>query len=203
MFIQTQQTSSVNGSSSSSSSSSNNTVHHPSKKRKLDYNVSQPVIQHALVQSSASDYQLDNTGLQQRYSVNGANTAFSSLHNNNALQKSSPNQQTLVRASTIKLLDTYQRCGQKVGISCCVVAFSESRRNSVFSFGFFLFSLSLSESLTQRSFLRVCLRGTENWDFTLQDPTLLPTTRYSIFSRNRGSFNAATSFFFRLIVGRV
>ena len=115
MFIQTQQTSSVNGSSSSSSSSSsNNTVHHPSKKRKLDYNVSQPVIQHALVQST-SDYQLDNTGLQQRYSVNGANTAFSSLHNNNALQKSSPNQQTLVRASTIKLLDTYQRCGQKVG----------------------------------------------------------------------------------------
>ncbi|XP_018369138.1 PREDICTED: homeodomain-interacting protein kinase 2 isoform X7 [Trachymyrmex cornetzi] len=113
MFIQTQQTSSVNGSSSSSSSSSsNNTVHHPSKKRKLDYNVSQPVIQHALVQST-SDYQLDNTGLQQRYSVNGANTAFSSLHNNNALQKSSPNQQTLVRASTIKLLDTYQRCGQK------------------------------------------------------------------------------------------
>ncbi|XP_071642171.1 uncharacterized protein Hipk isoform X8 [Temnothorax longispinosus] len=113
MFIQTQQTSSVNGSSSSSSSSSsNNTVHHHSKKRKLDYNVSQPVIQHALVQST-SDYQLDNTGLQQRYSVNGANTAFSSLHNNNALQKSSPNQQTLVRASTIKLLDTYQRCGQK------------------------------------------------------------------------------------------
>ncbi|KAL0107704.1 hypothetical protein PUN28_014779 [Cardiocondyla obscurior] len=113
MFIQTQQTSSVHGSSSSSSSSSsNNTVHHHGKKRKLDYNVSQPVIQHALVQST-SDYQLDNTGLQQRYSVNGANTAFSSLHNNNALQKSSPNQQTLVRASTIKLLDTYQRCGQK------------------------------------------------------------------------------------------
>ncbi|XP_011707653.1 PREDICTED: homeodomain-interacting protein kinase 2 isoform X3 [Wasmannia auropunctata] len=114
MFIQTQQTSSVNGSSSSSSSSSsNNTVHHPSKKRKLDYNVSQPVIQHALVQSTSDYNQLDNTGLQQRYSVNGANTAFSSLHNNNALQKSSPNQQTLVRASTIKLLDTYQRCGQK------------------------------------------------------------------------------------------
>ncbi|KAF3427476.1 hypothetical protein E2986_06154 [Frieseomelitta varia] len=113
MFIQTQQASSVNGSSSSSSSSSNNTVHHHSKKRKLEYNVSQPVIQHALVQSTG-DYQLDNTGLQQRYSVNGANTAFSSLHNNNALQKSSPNQQTLVRASTIKLLDTYQRCGQKV-----------------------------------------------------------------------------------------
>ncbi|XP_011167186.1 homeodomain-interacting protein kinase 2 isoform X4 [Solenopsis invicta] len=109
MFIQTQQTSSVNGSSSSSSSSSsNNTGHHHSKKRKLDYNVAQPVIQHALVQST-SDYQLD--GL--RYSVNGANTTFSSLHNNNALQKSSPNQQTLVRASTIKLLDPYQRCGTK------------------------------------------------------------------------------------------
>ncbi|KAI4495963.1 hypothetical protein M0802_008178 [Mischocyttarus mexicanus] len=113
MFIQIQQTSSVNGSSSSSSSSSNNTAHHHSKKRKLEYNVSQPVIQHGLVQSTG-DYQLDNTGLPQRYSVNGANTAFSSLHNNNALQKSSPNQQTLVRASTIKLLDTYQRCGQKV-----------------------------------------------------------------------------------------
>nr|XP_012227256.1 PREDICTED: homeodomain-interacting protein kinase 2 isoform X4 [Linepithema humile] len=111
MFIQTQQTSSVNGSSSSSSSSSSNTVHH-SKKRKLEYNTCQPVIQHALVQST-SDYQLDNTGLQQRYSVNGANTAFSSLHNNNALQKSSPNQQIVVRSSTIKLLDTYQRCGQK------------------------------------------------------------------------------------------
>ncbi|XP_034944991.1 homeodomain-interacting protein kinase 2 isoform X8 [Chelonus insularis] len=106
MFIQTQQTSSVN---SSSSSSSNNTVHHHNKKRKLDYNVSQPVIQHALVQSTG-DYQLDNPGLQ-RYSVSGTNTAFGTLHNN-ALQKS-PNQQTLVRASTIKLLDTYQRCGQK------------------------------------------------------------------------------------------
>lgn len=106
MFIQTQQTSSVN----SSSSSSNNTGHHHSKKRKLNYNVSQPVIQHALVQSTG-DYQLDNTGLQ-RYSVSGTNTAFGTLHNN-ALQKS-PNQQTLVRASTIKLLDTYQRCGQKV-----------------------------------------------------------------------------------------
>ncbi|XP_011868190.1 PREDICTED: homeodomain-interacting protein kinase 2 isoform X2 [Vollenhovia emeryi] len=110
MFIQTQQTSSVNGSSSSSSSSSsNNTVHHHSKKRKLDYNVSQPVIQHALVQST-SDYQLDNTGLQQRYSVNGPNHAFPTLPNN-VLQKSSPNQQTVVRASTIKLVDSYTRGG--------------------------------------------------------------------------------------------
>ncbi|XP_063983186.1 homeodomain-interacting protein kinase 2 isoform X3 [Diachasmimorpha longicaudata] len=110
MFIQTQQTSSVNSSSSSSSSSSsNNTAHHHSKKRKLDYNVCQPVIQHSLVQSSG-DYQLDNTGLQ-RYSVTGTNAGFGTLQNN-ALQKS-PNQQTLVRASTIKLLDTYQRCGQK------------------------------------------------------------------------------------------
>ncbi|XP_043283897.1 homeodomain-interacting protein kinase 2 isoform X3 [Venturia canescens] len=109
MFIQTQQTSSVNSSSSNSSSSSNNTAHHHSKKRKLDYNVSQPVIQHPLVQSTG-DYQFDNIGLQ-RYSVSGNNTAFTTLHNN-GLQKS-PNQQTLVRASTIKLLDTYQRCGQK------------------------------------------------------------------------------------------
>jgi len=129
MFIQTQQTSSVNGSSSSSSSSSSNTVHH-SKKRKLEYNTCQPVIQHALVQST-SDYQLDNTGLQ-RYSVNGANTVFGSLHNNNALQKSSPNQQILVRASTIKLLDTYQRCGQKVSAtsyvpSCCRACMSSDR----------------------------------------------------------------------------
>ena len=106
MFIQTQQTSSVN------SSSGNNIAHHHSKKRKLDYNVSQPVIQHALVQST-SDYQLDNPGLQ-RYSVSGTNTAFNSLHNN-ALQKSSPIQQSLVRTSAIKLLDSYQqRCGQKV-----------------------------------------------------------------------------------------
>lgn len=100
MFIQTQQT-----------SSGSNIAHHHSKKRKLDYNVSQPVIQHALVQST-SDYQLDNPGLQ-RYSVSGTNTAFNSLHNN-ALQKSSPIQQSLVRTSTIKLLDSYQRCGQKV-----------------------------------------------------------------------------------------
>lgn len=113
MFIQTQQTSSVNSSSSGSSSGGGggNTAHHYSKKRKLDYNVSQPVIQHAVVQST-SDYLSDNPALQ-RYSVSGTNTAFSSLHNN-ALQKISPNQQQLVRASTIKLLDTYQRCGQKV-----------------------------------------------------------------------------------------
>ena len=163
MFIQTQQTSSVNGSSSSSSSSSNNTVHHHSKKRKLEYNVSQPVIQHALVQSTG-DYQLDNTGLQQRYSVNGANTAFSSLHNNNALQKSSPNQQTLVRASTIKLLDTYQRCGQKVGPTSCdfllpinslltrvivprKVDSSSSSSSLTFILNFFILSLSRPLSL--------------------------------------------------------
>jgi hypothetical protein len=112
MFIQTQQTSSVNSSTSSSSSGSgNNTAHHHSKKRKLEYDIGQSVIQHALVQST-SDYQLDNPALQ-RYSVSGNNTAFSTLQNN-GLQKQSPNQQTLVRASTIKLLDTYQRCGQKV-----------------------------------------------------------------------------------------
>ncbi|XP_011493916.1 PREDICTED: homeodomain-interacting protein kinase 2 isoform X2 [Ceratosolen solmsi marchali] len=111
MFIQTQQTSSVNSSTSSSSSSSgNNTAHHHSKKRKLEYDIGHSVIQHALVQST-SDYQLDNPALQ-RYSVNSNNTAFSTLQNN-GLQKQSPNQQTLVRASTIKLLDTYQRCGQK------------------------------------------------------------------------------------------
>ncbi|XP_031782290.1 homeodomain-interacting protein kinase 2 isoform X7 [Nasonia vitripennis] len=112
MFIQTQQTSSVN-SSSSSSGSGNNTAHHHSKKRKLEYDIGQPVIQHALVQSS-SDYQLDSNPALQRYSVSNNNgTAFGTLQNN-GLQKQSPNQQTLVRASTIKLLDTYQRCGQKV-----------------------------------------------------------------------------------------
>lgn len=160
MFIQTQQTSSVNGSSSSSSSSSSNTVHHPGKKRKLDYNVSQPVIQHALVQSTG-DYQLDNTGLQQRYSVNGANTAFSSLHNNNALQKSSPNQQTLVRASTIKLLDSYHRVGQKVGVTFCVTRYFAARSivvvrqevisRSVFDPFFSLFPLLSSLSLSSPS----------------------------------------------------
>lgn len=109
MFIQAQQASSDN---SSSGSSIGNTAHHHSKKRKLDYNVSQPVIQHSVVQSS-SDYQLDSTTLQQRYSGSGTNATFGSLHNN-VLQKVSPSQQQLVRASTIKLLDTYQRCGQKV-----------------------------------------------------------------------------------------
>ncbi|OXU20762.1 hypothetical protein TSAR_001423 [Trichomalopsis sarcophagae] len=112
MFIQTQQTSSVNSSSSSSSGNGNNTAHHHSKKRKLEYDIGQPVIQHALVQSS-SDYQLDSNPALQRYSVSNNNgTAFGTLQNN-GLQRQSPNQQTLVRASTIKLLDTYQRCGQK------------------------------------------------------------------------------------------
>lgn len=106
MFIQTQQINSVNN---NTSSSNNNTAHH-NKKRKLDYNVSHPAIQHALVQSTG-DYQVDSSTLQ-RYSANSTSAAFVALHNN-ALQKS-PNQQTLVRASTIKLLDTYHRCGQKV-----------------------------------------------------------------------------------------
>ncbi|XP_057332414.1 homeodomain-interacting protein kinase 2 isoform X4 [Microplitis mediator] len=105
MFIQTQQINSVNN---NTSSSNNNTAHH-NKKRKLDYNVSHPAIQHALVQSTG-DYQVDSSTLQ-RYSANSTSAAFVALHNN-ALQKS-PNQQTLVRASTIKLLDTYHRCGQK------------------------------------------------------------------------------------------
>lgn len=116
MFIQNQQTSSVNSSSSnnnSNNSSNNITAHHHSKKRKLDYNTNQPVIQHSLVQSSV-DYQLDNTGLQ-RYSVSGNNATFNNtLSNNNALQKSPNSSNTLMRASTIKLLDTYHRCGQKV-----------------------------------------------------------------------------------------
>lgn len=117
MFIQSQQTSSVNSSSSNSNSNNSITAHHHSKKRKLDYNINQPVIQHSLVQSSV-DYQLENTGLQ-RYSVSGNNSnntiTFNTLqnNNNNALQKS-PISNTLMRASTIKLLDTYQRCGQKV-----------------------------------------------------------------------------------------
>ncbi|XP_046424227.1 homeodomain-interacting protein kinase 2 isoform X3 [Neodiprion fabricii] len=110
MFIQAQQTSSSVNGSSSNSSSSINPAHQHSKKRKLDYNISQPVIQqHGQVQSA--DYQLDNATSIQQYAVSGVNTVFGPLHNN-ALQKS-PNQQTLVRASTIKLLDTYQRCGQK------------------------------------------------------------------------------------------
>ncbi|XP_074111336.1 homeodomain interacting protein kinase isoform X2 [Cotesia typhae] len=104
MFIQTQQINSVNN---NTGSSNNITAHN--KKRKLDYNVSHPTIQHALVQSSG-DYQVDSNILQ-RSSVSGTSAAFVTLHNN-ALQKS-PNQQTLMRASTIKLLDTYQRCGQK------------------------------------------------------------------------------------------
>ncbi|KAF7994708.1 hypothetical protein HCN44_004180 [Aphidius gifuensis] len=114
MFIQNQQTSSVNSSSSNNNSNNNNniTAHHHSKKRKLDYNTNQPVIQHSLVQSSV-DYQLDNTGLQ-RYSVSGNNATFNNtLSNNNALQKSPNSSNTLMRASTIKLLDTYHRCGQK------------------------------------------------------------------------------------------
>lgn len=105
MFIQTQQINSVNN---NTGSSNNITAHN--KKRKLDYNVSHPTIQHALVQSSG-DYQVDSN-ISQRSSVSGTSAAFVTLHNN-ALQKS-PNQQTLMRASTIKLLDTYQRCGQKV-----------------------------------------------------------------------------------------
>lgn len=128
MFIQTQHSSSgINTTTTSSTSSSQNNVggNHHHKKRKLDYNVSQPVIQHPLLHSttttaSNNDYHVDNNqSLQQRYTVSGASnsTAFTALqHNNNALllHKTSPNQQTLMRASTIKLLDTYQRCGQKV-----------------------------------------------------------------------------------------
>lgn len=61
------------------------------KKRKAEHYISDPFVQ------------------QTAYSVNSSSQT--------ELNHASPNsQQPFVRASTIKLLDTYQRCGQKVSI---------------------------------------------------------------------------------------
>lgn len=56
------------------------------------------------------------------------NTSSTAIYNSliTNLNDASPtngNQQPFVRASTIKLLDTYQRCGQKVRIYKCLIFF--------------------------------------------------------------------------------
>lgn len=85
------------------------------KKRKLDHSS-----QHNQTQidySSTSDlYSLNNSGTILPVSHHQRRGNISHSNGHNVLQKS-PNggmPQQFIRASTIKLLDTYQRCGQKV-----------------------------------------------------------------------------------------
>lgn len=95
MFIQSQH---------SGTSSSGVVLQHNHKKRKLDH--------------LQQDYSSEGNSV---YSLNGGNLNLSQSvvqgSNRNNVQHKSPNgvmPQNFIRASTIKLLDTYQRCGQKV-----------------------------------------------------------------------------------------
>lgn len=73
------------------------------KKRKTEHYTSDNINHH----TNAVD-----TGFVPQESVY-TGTSFNQTDLNNATPNS---QQPFVRASTIKLLDTYQRCGQKVGL---------------------------------------------------------------------------------------
>lgn len=82
-------------------------THH--KKRKLDHH---HYASSDVVSSTTSAYESTGSGA----STNGTSVNY---RRQNAHIKSSPsnnsNQQSFIRASTIKLLDSYTRCGQKVG----------------------------------------------------------------------------------------
>lgn len=83
-------------------------THH--KKRKLDHH---HYASSDVVSSTTSAYESSGSGA----STNGTSVNY---RRQNAHIKSSPsnnsNQQSFIRASTIKLLDSYTRCGQKVGV---------------------------------------------------------------------------------------
>ncbi|CAB0031384.1 unnamed protein product [Trichogramma brassicae] len=111
MFIHTQHSSSVNSSSSSSRGGCNLAYQHISKKRKLECDISQPFNQQSNL-NSISDHGIES---HQRLSCSRNATIYSNLKNN-VVQKHSPNQQVLIRASTIKCLDGHHRCSQKVSI---------------------------------------------------------------------------------------
>lgn len=118
MFIQSQQS----VTNSSSSSSTNGAVQ--PKKRKAEHYNSTGIGNG----NSASGGGTELSFLEQVFCVNGSNnqnfgsatisTQTTNNHQNSNHASNSPshgtNQQPFVRASTIKLLDTYQRCGQKV-----------------------------------------------------------------------------------------
>ncbi|KAL7302955.1 hypothetical protein TKK_0004182 [Trichogramma kaykai] len=108
MFIHTQHSSSVNSSSSSSRGGCNLAYQHISKKRKLECDISQPFNQQSNL-NSISDHGIES---HQRLSCSRNATIYSNLKNN-VVQKHSPNQQVLIRASTIKCLDGHHRCSQK------------------------------------------------------------------------------------------
>lgn len=83
-------------------------THH--KKRKLDHH---HYTSSDVVSSTTSTYESSNSGAS-------ANGGAINYRRQNAHLKSSPssnnNQQSFIRASTIKLLDSYTRCGQKVSV---------------------------------------------------------------------------------------
>nr|CAD7464727.1 unnamed protein product [Timema tahoe] len=115
MFIQSQH----------SNTSGGVALQHIHKKRRLDHHQQQ-------VDYSNGDnlYALNAGGI-----VNNLNQTVvqrhvqRTLNTNNNVQNKSPNggvPQQFIRASTIKLLDTYQRCGQKEGV--CVSVSPVNRR---------------------------------------------------------------------------
>lgn len=112
MFIQSQQF----------VTSSSGAVQH--KKRKTENSISE----HCLLQHSNNNNNhnsinnINNNTTATTISSSSATTATNAVNNSSQteLSHASPRnlqQQPFVRASTIKLLDTYQRCGQKVNIS--------------------------------------------------------------------------------------
>lgn len=115
MFIQSQNvvssSNSISDLVSSSTTSKGIFLGAPKKRKALDY----------YNESVASDLSFVDS------------TSFSSLVNNSSgsiqqdtteILGDSPNGPPFVRASTIKLLDTYQRCGQKVSLDIMLVGFS-------------------------------------------------------------------------------
>ncbi|CAG9762494.1 unnamed protein product [Ceutorhynchus assimilis] len=108
MFIQSQQLVTGSNNSGIAPSSINNTttgtfLGAPKKRRALDYYNS----------SVASDLSfVDNSGFGTVVSGNGSTETVTQQGIAEGIQDS-PNGKPFVRASTIKLLDTYQRCGQK------------------------------------------------------------------------------------------
>lgn len=111
MFIQSQQL--VTGSSnpgiafSTTNSTTGTFLVAPKKRKALEYYNS----------SVASDLSfVDNSGFGTVVSGSGSAAAAQATTRQDIAEviQESPNGQPFVRASTIKLLDTYQRCGQKV-----------------------------------------------------------------------------------------
>lgn len=104
MFIQSQQL--------ATNSSTSNYGWIPKKRKAEHYNNNNGDLTHVEQVFNAICGGHTNSNQSQNTSTTTSNSSTTNLNN------ASPNgnQQPFVRASTIKLLDTYQRCGQKVGM---------------------------------------------------------------------------------------